>query len=98
MWDPSEILVVEDAASDPRFSSNPLVRNDPQIRFYAGAPLLTSSGNALGTLCVIDRVPRELTQGQLDSLEALSRLVMAQMEMRKILLRLEPDQAEEEAA
>ncbi len=98
VWDPSEMLVVEDAASDPRFSSNPLVRNDPQIRFYAGAPLLTSSGNALGTLCVIDRVPRELTQRQLDSLEALSRLVMAQMEMRKILLRLEPDQAEEEAA
>ncbi len=98
VWDPSEMLVVEDAASDPRFSSNPLVRNDPQIRFYAGAPLLTSSGNALGTLCVIDRVPRELTQGQLDSLEALSRLVMAQMEMRKTLLRLDPDQAEEEAA
>lgn len=91
VWDPSEILVVEDAASDHRFSNNPLVRNDPQIRFYAGAPLLTSKGNALGTLCVIDRVPREMSQEQLDSLAALSRMVMAHLEMRKALRRVSPD-------
>ena len=98
VWEPSEMLVVKDAATDHRFSNNPLVRIDPPIRFYAGAPLLTSTGNALGTLCVIDRVPRELTQDQLDSLEALSRMVMAQLEVRKTLLRLKPDRAEDEAA
>ena len=85
------------ARSSP-IRSRPGAKRRESLRGRQLAPLLTSSGNALGTLCVIDRVPRELTQGQLDSLEALSRLVMAQMEMRKILLRLEPDQAEEEAA
>lgn len=96
VWDPSETLVVEDAAHDNRFSNNPLVRSDPPIRFYAGAPLMTSSGNAMGTLCVIDRVPRELVQDQLDSLEALSRMVMAQLEMRKALQRFGTE--DEEAA
>ena len=68
----------------------------PNARFYAGAPLVTSSGLALGTLCVIDRIPRTLTDDQLESLAALSRMVMSQMEMRKALRRL--NLGDEEAA
>lgn len=76
-----ETLVVNDATKDERFAQNPLVINDPQIRFYAGAPLRISGGRSLGTLCVIDRVPRELTDRQQAALEALSRQVVAQLEL-----------------
>jgi GAF domain-containing protein len=60
--DPQEVLVVTDATADQRFAENPLVTGDPQIRFYAGAPIAPASGHAVGTLCVLDRKPRELTQ------------------------------------
>jgi GAF domain-containing protein len=88
IWDPTEVMVVEDAAYDPRFSNNPLVVADPSIRFYAGAPLRTSSGNALGTLCVIDRVPRQITEGEDQALRALARLVTNELEMRRAVLNL----------
>ena len=88
IWDPTDVMVVEDAAYDPRFSNNPLVVADPSIRFYAGAPLQTSSGNALGTLCIIDRVPRQLDADQEQALAALARLVMNELEMRRVLLSL----------
>ncbi|MGH7250292.1 MAG: GAF domain-containing protein, partial [Nitrospiraceae bacterium] len=65
-----DLFVVRDAMADPRFSTNPLVTADPHIRFYAGMPLIASNGHALGTLCVIDRVPRELTQEQAEALRA----------------------------
>lgn len=78
-----DVLVVPDATSDNRFASNPLVTTDPKIRFYAGAPLRTSEGVPLGTICVMDRVPRELTADQKEALRALSRQVQAQMELRK---------------
>ncbi len=80
--DPTDLLVVADATNDLRFAHNPLVLGDPNIRFYAGAPLTTAAGNALGTLCVIDNVPRDLELHQQESLRALSRMVMAQMDLR----------------
>ena len=88
IWDPTEVMVVEDAAYDPRFSNNPLVIAAPSIRFYAGAPLQTSSGTALGTLCVIDRVPRQLTDGEEQALQALARLVTNELQMRRAVLNL----------
>jgi PAS domain S-box-containing protein len=73
----SEITIVEDALKDVRFRESPLVVGDPNIRFYAGAPLTTADGFNIGTLCVIDRVPRILTPTQASSLSVLARLVAA---------------------
>jgi GAF domain-containing protein len=78
-----DLLVVRDATADIRFADNPLVVCKPHIRFYAGAPLMTKEGYALGTLCVIDEVPRELTAMQKQALRVLSRFVMTQLEMRR---------------
>jgi GAF domain-containing protein len=73
-----EIMVVPDATLDPRFADNPLVTGDPYIRFYAGAPLLSDDGIPLGSLCVIDRLPRTaLTDLQYQGLEVLAEAVMA---------------------
>ena len=85
----AETLVVEDATQDERFAKNPLVLGDPSIRFYAGAPLVVPQGQTLGTLCVIDRVPRQLTERQRRALEALSRQVVAQLEVRRTVEELQ---------
>ena len=79
----NDLFIVPDATRDPRFASNSLVTSDPQIRFYAGAPLITPDGHALGTLCVIDKVPRELRPEQKQALRILARHVMSQLELRQ---------------
>jgi len=78
------MLVVEDTHVDARFSRNIMVTSEPFIRFYAGAPLLTTDGYALGTLCVVDYVPRTLLAEQMEALRSLSRLVMTQLEASRL--------------
>jgi len=83
-----DVFVVPDTLNDERFRNNPLVVSEPNVRFYAGAPLIDEEGHALGTICVIDRIPRELAPDQQVALKALSRLVLAQLEFRRNLMLL----------
>ena len=77
-----DLFIVPDTLQDPRFRESPLVTGEPHIRFYAGAPLINEDNFALGTLCVVDREPRELDADQKDALLALGRLALRQMELR----------------
>lgn len=76
-------FIVEDALLDDRFADNPMVTGEPFVRFYAGMPLLSPEGFAIGTLCVMDRQPRILTEGQIGALEILANQVMSQLELRR---------------
>jgi len=84
-----DVLVVSDPAGDPRFTGNPLVTGDLGLKFYAGVLLKSADGAALGTLCVLDTVDRTISEEQLDSLRALARQTMAQLELRKLLRETE---------
>ena len=83
-----ELMEVGDAQEDDRFSSNPLVVDDPKVRFYAGAPLRAAAGYSYGTLCVIDTVPRLLTSQQRDGLSRLARQATVLLELRQSMNEL----------
>lgn len=76
------VMVVPDATKDPRFADNPLVTGEPKIRFYAGQPIESSDGSRLGTLCLIDTVPRELDAEQRRALRDLAELVREQISLK----------------
>jgi PAS domain S-box-containing protein len=86
---PDTFLEVTDATKDERFVNNPLVTGDPNIRFYAGYPLVDDNGFALGTLCVIDRKPRQLTDNQHKALQLLSEEVMSLIQEKRLKEKLE---------
>jgi diguanylate cyclase (GGDEF)-like protein len=82
-----DVFVVPDASLDPRFASHPLVVDQPRIRFYAGAPLVTPQDYALGTLCVADFVPRRLDSKQIETLRILARQAMCQLDLNLQAMR-----------
>jgi len=84
----NEPFIVRDATKDRRFADNALVTGEPHVRFYAGIPLINPEGLALGTLCVVDHQPRRLSAKQQEALQALSRQVMALLELRRVSARL----------
>ena len=87
LHNPEEVLVVENSLQDQRFKENPLVLGDPHIRFYAGAPLQTPTGNVLGTLCIIDNKPRKISEKQKNALKLLAKKAMDYLNDRKLLIQ-----------
>ena len=81
---PNNLLVVPDLTLDGRFSGNPYVRGNPNFRFYAGAPILSMECHGLGTVCVLDKKPRQLTEAQLGGLRILGRQVSYLLELRRV--------------
>lgn len=78
-----ELMIIEDATKDPRFAGNPLVIGEPHLRFYAGCPLITPEGFALGTICVIDREPRQISLAEQDVLRRLARQLVNLLELKR---------------
>lgn len=92
----NEMLIVKDATKDERFAKNPLVVDSPNIRFYSGTPVRASNGEPIGTLCVIDLEPRDLSQAQVKILQELGKEIEAHLELRKSIRQLR-DMADERA-
>lgn len=78
-----DVFIVDDASQDARFADDPLVTSYPHVRFYAGAPLISPEGHAIGTLCVIDHQPRKLRPEQAVALRFLAHQVVTQLELRR---------------
>lgn len=93
-----DVLIIPDTLNDERFATSPVVTSAPYVRFYAGVPLITSEGQALGTICVVDHVPRKINQKQVESLKAISRLVMKQLESRQTFTQITSVKAEYQQA
>ena len=91
---PEEIFIVPDSSKDKRFHDNPFVTGPPHVGFYAGVPLMNNDGYAVGTLCVLDSKPNELTREQTETLKALARQVVSMLEMRKMNKLLQAQKAE----
>lgn len=90
--DPGKVLEVSDLRKDDRFSDNPLVTGSPNVVFYAGAPLITPTGNVLGSICVLDSQEKKLNDSQREALVALSQQVMNSLELRKTIQALKQTQ------
>jgi len=91
---PADVMEIQDIARVERFADFSVVTSDPHVRFYAGAPIVAASGHALGTVCVMDRVPRTLDSGMVSALKALSRQVVALLELRRAVKRLRKNKDE----
>lgn len=85
-----EVMVVPDLSKDTRFDGNSLVHNDPNVRFYAGAPLITSDGYSLGTVCILDTKPRELSTADQETLKDLAAMVMTQIDLQHAVGHMDP--------
>ena len=85
---PDVVMEISDASRDQRFAEFPMINSEPNIRFYAGAPIVTPAGYAMGTVCVMDRVPRELEPAMREALQMLSRQVVALLDMRRAMAGL----------
>ncbi|GAA4014118.1 hypothetical protein GCM10022408_29080 [Hymenobacter fastidiosus] len=86
-----DIMEIEDLSKDSFFQTNPMVVDDPRIRFYAGAPLITPEGFPIGTICAVDTVPHRLTEAQREALRILAREVVSHLELRRARLQLEQE-------
>ena len=93
-----ETLIIPDTLADEKFATNAVVISEPNVRFYVGIPLIAPQGEVIGTLCAIDTVPRSITAEQIESLEAISRLVIKQLEIRIGLNKLADIKTEYEQA
>lgn len=87
----TELYEVTDASADPLFQDHAMVTGEPNIRFYAGYPLITAEGQAVGTICAIDKVPRQLNDAQREALRVLAREVVAHLELRRARIQLEEE-------
>jgi PAS domain S-box-containing protein len=83
-----ETLVIPDTLADERYASDPVVTSEPYVRFYAGVPLITPGGEAIGTVCIVDSQPRKINDEQLEALKAISRMIIRQLEIRRNLAEL----------
>jgi GAF domain-containing protein len=86
-----EAMVVEDAVLDPRFAQNPVVLDEPHIRFYAGHPVRGPGGHNVGTLCIMDKVPREFSDEDRETLRDLSEMVEKELKSKGVKAKAPPD-------